>query len=79
MCWPKRSVLRTTTGLPHIRSRHLSKAGNLQKLMEVAGQLAPAQLSGSQQLLEELVPEIRSASLFVTVVAKENCLFLRQF
>lgn len=42
---------------------------NLQKLMEVAGELCQPSFY-NEQLLEELVPEIRSASLFVTVVAK---------
>ena len=37
--------------------------------MEVAGELCQPSFY-NEQLLEELVPEIRSASLFVTVVAK---------
>lgn len=42
---------------------------NLQKLMEVAGSLCQPTFY-NEQLLEELVPEVRNASLFVTVVAK---------
>ena len=42
---------------------------NLQKLMEIAGELCQPSFY-NERLLEELVPEIRNASLFVTVVAK---------
>ena len=70
-----RSVLsETVSALNNDRStahkvKAFEQSRNLQKLMEVAGELCqPSFYNG--QLLEELMPEIRGASLFVTVVAK---------